>query len=864
MGDTNQTYYDAVKLIQDRLVVTHLKNILRQLQLSATGRKAYLQSRLVDYLATGLRRFDTLRIEEVHRMILAELNPPGTSVVSASPAVTPAATTAAPVAATASRPVSNGAPYNGTLALENNSTMPRVNFQATPFYELQKVLGTPAQIPVTLREMPRKLSIRFSLSDTDADGIRESKLSVLLLSTSVADLTQFTYSVLQYPQNIEIRINQNLLQVNVRGLKNKPGTARAPDLTKLLSLIKRVINVVDITVQDVPQPFAMYAYLVKPVSLESLVKTIQERMPISKESTIQKIIDENNDDDVQTISTVLSLKCPLSYCRITIPVRSMYCDHIECFDASSFLMLQQQATTWTCPICNKSLKFDMLAVDEYLYEILQKTSSYDIDEIEISQNGEWKMAKDAKLINSDDSDNDSDEPAKTEKSTRNTFRPDDAEIIALSDSDNDEPFEVTPATPLSMLPASGSPAVLGNSTTPNFSALPSMGTFGAGANGTNGTNGSSRPYINGTYPPNGYEDIYDAPLPTPSLLQRSTTAPRNGAPVSNERAMLPSIPQGLGEDPDIFASLPDWETSLFNRTRKEPNANANSNANANANGTNTSATATTKATTTATTSAPTKSTTTTTAPPKSQAPSSITNNITTFTSTLLQSTMEEAPAAGAKKQGFQINMYAGSNYPAATTAGAAVSGTAARFWLPSLNTLVPGAGGPGGPGSNGVSQQNHQNQQQRHQQHNQQQNQQQRQQQQVRQHQATTSGGHQQTHLTTSLGLVPPLSRPSATRHPKEESRSPTRSDDSVAITSTNTSRAPSTGGSGGGGGGGGGARVGGTGVRPGTGGGGGAGAGAGRNGNNKRTMAEVHVIDLTLSDDEDDYMAAAPATKKR
>ena len=68
----------------------------------------------------------------------------------------------------------------------------------------------------------------------------------------------------------------------------------------------------------------------------------------------------------------MSLKCPLSAMRLSLPCRSVVCNHNQCFDAESFLLLQEQAPQWSCPICNKIFSFNALAVDEYVQDILQR------------------------------------------------------------------------------------------------------------------------------------------------------------------------------------------------------------------------------------------------------------------------------------------------------------------------------------------------------------------------------------------------------------------------------------------------------------------------------------------------------------
>lgn len=72
------------------------------------------------------------------------------------------------------------------------------------------------------------------------------------------------------------------------------------------------------------------------------------------------------DPDIVATSTIMSLKCPLSTLRIDVPCRSLSCKHNQCFDASSYLQLQEQAPTWTCPVCNKIANFESLLIDQYV------------------------------------------------------------------------------------------------------------------------------------------------------------------------------------------------------------------------------------------------------------------------------------------------------------------------------------------------------------------------------------------------------------------------------------------------------------------------------------------------------------------
>lgn len=75
---------------------------------------------------------------------------------------------------------------------------------------------------------------------------------------------------------------------------------------------------------------------------------------------------------------------------MSLPIRSINCNHNRCFDAASFLQSQEQAPQWSCPTCNNSCKFDTLAVDGYVQEILAKVPE-SVDEITIEPDGQWRV-----------------------------------------------------------------------------------------------------------------------------------------------------------------------------------------------------------------------------------------------------------------------------------------------------------------------------------------------------------------------------------------------------------------------------------------------------------------------------------------
>lgn len=46
-----------------------------------------------------------------------------------------------------------------------------------------------------------------------------------------------------------------------------------------------------------------------------------------------------------------------------LPCRASTCDHLQCFDASLYLQMNERKPTWTCPVCDKSALYDYLVID---------------------------------------------------------------------------------------------------------------------------------------------------------------------------------------------------------------------------------------------------------------------------------------------------------------------------------------------------------------------------------------------------------------------------------------------------------------------------------------------------------------------
>jgi len=129
--------------------------------------------------------------------------------------------------------------------------------------------------------------------------------------------------------------------------------------------------------------------LVEVTSVDELVERLKKGKFVRKEDILSKIQQGLSDeDDIVAGQQKMSLKCPLSYGRITAPCRSSACVHPQCFDATSWFSVMEQTTTWLCPVCERVLKSDDLIMDGYFYNILQQTPE-SVEDVMMEADGQW-------------------------------------------------------------------------------------------------------------------------------------------------------------------------------------------------------------------------------------------------------------------------------------------------------------------------------------------------------------------------------------------------------------------------------------------------------------------------------------------
>jgi len=201
------------------------------------------------------------------------------------------------------------------------------------------------------------------------------------------------------PLGLHIRISNKVCPLPPTAPNTRPGTEarRTPrpiNCTQVLKLNPNIINPISINWSPDGKTYVMAMYLVKKLSWDTLLQKLHDKGARSSEETKNYIIKKltDLDPDLATTSYRFSLVCPLGKMRMKIPAKSIHCDHLQCFDASIFILMNEKKPTWMCPTCSKPCLYDDIQIENYFLEVVSSPTLVDgCKEIELLADGTWKV-----------------------------------------------------------------------------------------------------------------------------------------------------------------------------------------------------------------------------------------------------------------------------------------------------------------------------------------------------------------------------------------------------------------------------------------------------------------------------------------
>ncbi|KAK5112675.1 hypothetical protein LTR85_011186 [Meristemomyces frigidus] len=481
-----------------QLINNDLKEICKAYGQAVSGTKSVLQKRCMDIIEDVIQRGDAASFEDIRfRVNNRGHGRPQYEVAS------PADSNSSP----------SGANSRYTMPSAKGSALPTQNrlptsgkyFKSSPFYEIVETV-LPLQDLPDGPEMPQNrhtVKATINLTAEQCQRIANEDMRLLLYCGLAQGMTPYSPVDVAFPNQVEVKVNNDDLKANFKGLKNKPGSTKPADITtKFRTRPPGYNNEVTLTYALTTKRYAYIIYLVRHISADKLT----ERIGLQNVIPIQKVLDEMNranaDPDIEATSTRMSLKDPISTVRISLPVRSTVCTHNQCFDGGMFLQMMEQAPLWNCPVCNKAVSFQSLCVDKYFEDILDNTPK-SIEKVDVEPNGEWRVIR----------EEEDEQPNGASGKPRASYDDDfDDDLVEVTDPTN---------KPLNSLKRESQPPALLFNTPPFSSREPSVAQSTASAART----GSKRP--SGAVIDLTLSDDEEQP-PRPAKRQHTSTSQNQG------------------------------------------------------------------------------------------------------------------------------------------------------------------------------------------------------------------------------------------------------------------------------------------------------------------------------------------------
>ncbi|XP_047738926.1 E3 SUMO-protein ligase PIAS2-like [Hyalella azteca] len=255
------------------------------------------------------------------------------------------------------------------LSSANYPINPDVKLKKLPFYDILAELLKPSSLAPQGSGRYQELGFNFSLTPHQANKIANSR-----------DLR---------PGKLDYNV-QSPIPTSKPGVEPKR-PSRPVNITALCRISPTVTNRVQVSwASEYGRCYVISVYLVQKLSSDDLLHRLKSkgvRIADFTRSLIKQKLNEDGDCEIATTSLRCSLMCPLGKMRMLLPCRANTCNHLQCFDASLYLQMNERKPTWTCPVCDKPAVYDTLVIDGYFQDVLRLNTTS--NEVTLHKDGSW-------------------------------------------------------------------------------------------------------------------------------------------------------------------------------------------------------------------------------------------------------------------------------------------------------------------------------------------------------------------------------------------------------------------------------------------------------------------------------------------
>ncbi|GFR06718.1 hypothetical protein TNCT_704101 [Trichonephila clavata] len=272
---------------------------------------------------------------------------------------------------------------------------PDVKFKELPFYDVLAELLKPTSLVTLPNERFQDREFAFCLTPQQVQEFQSStdvqvQLRICLLDSSCDQDDEI-------PSSICLKINQKVANLPNPIPTNKPGTEpRRPkqpiDITNLTKKTDTEPNEVQISWASISgKPYVLGIFLVRRQNSTTLIRRLKGngvRNPDHTTAMIKEKLCQDRDSEIATMILRGSLMCPLGKIKMKLPCRALTCTHLQCFDATLYLQMNEKKPKWICPVCDKPAYFKNLAIDGLFLDITIKAPP-ECTEVQFHEDGSW-------------------------------------------------------------------------------------------------------------------------------------------------------------------------------------------------------------------------------------------------------------------------------------------------------------------------------------------------------------------------------------------------------------------------------------------------------------------------------------------
>jgi len=289
---------------------------------------------------------------------------------------------------------------------------PDVKFMSLPFYDIIDILIKPTSLQPKTLSGPQDSNLVYHLTPYQTQLITNSR-SYMNTIVEYAVQVQLRFCLNEtscvqedlYPTRCKIVVNNKGIplpgQPPPTAKNQEPRKPHRPiNITSLCRLSPMQSNQIQLQwiPSDLGQRYAATVQLVKTVQPETLIQKLTNKPIRTEAHTIAFIKDKlspDPDSEVAMTSLKVSLCCPIGRTRMKLPCRANKCKHLQCFDGSTYIQMNERKPSWVCPVCDQKAYYDDLFQDGLFTKIIADAGNY--DDIVFFEDGSWRPLEDIQM-----------------------------------------------------------------------------------------------------------------------------------------------------------------------------------------------------------------------------------------------------------------------------------------------------------------------------------------------------------------------------------------------------------------------------------------------------------------------------------